>query len=46
MGLPSRETRATFGDSVPAIGFAFMFFPNIFGEVEGTLAGAAPARLL
>ena len=46
VGLPSRETRETFGDSVPAISFAFVFFTNILGEVEGTLAGAAPARPL
>ena len=45
-GLPSRETRDTFGDNVPAVDFAFVFFPNIFGEVGGTQAGAAPVRLL
>ena len=46
VGLPSRETRETFGDNVPAVAFAFVSFPNIFGEVGGTHAGAAPARLL
>ena len=45
-GLPSRETRETFGDSVPAVAFAFVSLPNTFGEVGGTQAGAAPARLL
>ena len=46
VGLASRETRETFGDSVPAVALAFVFFPNIFGEVGGTQAGAAPVRLL
>jgi len=46
VGLPSRETREVFGDSVPVVGFALIFFPSIFGEVEDTRAGTAPARLL
>lgn len=46
VGLPGRETRETFGDSVPMVGFALIFFPSIFGEVGGTRAGATPAMLL
>ena len=36
VGLPGRETRETFGDSVTIVGFALIFFPSIFGEVGGT----------
>ena len=32
-GLPSRETRGTFGDSTPIIGLNFASFTDIFEEV-------------